>query len=220
MITNTATILFSVISLFILSNCQPNKNAEETPLTRDQIRAHKKDSLSQIKVPEESIVFVGNSIIQRLEVKKLHKEAYNFGIGGDKVSDVLERIDPILNSKPKQLFIEVGTNDLRLDKSNESLITNYNKLIEKIKEVSPETSIYIISILPVSKERGLQREIIEANKRLAFLADKYKATYIDLYSKMQEGGYLKPSYTWDGLHLTEEGYQVWYANLATYLETF
>jgi lysophospholipase L1-like esterase len=75
----------------------------------------------------------------------------NRGIGGDETDGVLLRLEEIIKSLPEKIFIMIWINDLS-HLGIDQVVTNYKKIIEKIKSQSPNTKIYIQSILPVNNK--------------------------------------------------------------------
>ena len=71
--------------------------------------AHDEEGLQQ-----GAIVFLGNSITEqgwwRLLLKRGDVE--NRGIGGDCISGMINRVQPIVDGRPKAIFIMGGANDL------------------------------------------------------------------------------------------------------------
>lgn len=60
--------------------------------------------------------------------------------------------------------------------------------------------------------------IQEINQQIRDLCKEYKVAYINLYDKMvDEDGDLKLEYTREGLHMSDEGYQVITKELKKYL---
>jgi len=105
-----------------------------------------RESLFKI-LPKESkeIIFIGNNITYRCEWSELfhNPKIKNRGINSDIISGVLLRIDEILESKPKKIFILIGINDLSANFQIQLCVDNYQKIISKIRTGSPLTSIYI-----------------------------------------------------------------------------
>ena len=95
---------------------------------------------------------------------------------------------------------------------------------------SPETHVYILSVLPVNHEKfnispQNQRyidtnQIIELNRDLEQLAKKYRnAEFIDLYPHFvdKSDNELICNLTTDGVHLNDQGYSVWKDAIAHYI---
>ena len=115
-------------------------------------------------------------------------------------------------AKPKYLVISLGTNGLSyLDK--EQFKYCYTKLLNAIKEASPDTKIIIQSIYPVTDwYKNLKNEKInEANGWLIEIATEAKVKYIDTASVLKNSnGALKEtfnSYHNDGYHINAEAYE-------------
>ena len=103
-------------------------------------------------------------------------------------------------------------------KSIDYVLEHTEKIILQIKKQSKNTTIYLQSILPInpyvvkkfSGHKNNHQKIIEANQRLKSLAKKHHLKYINLHKSMRNGKqHIKPKYTYDGLHLSEEGYKKW-----------
>lgn len=169
------------------------------------------------------IVMVGDSLTEGVNWSELvGNKVIGRGIHGDKVTDILKRIDKVTVYKPKKIFIMAGVNDISGGYSVDEMIMNYQSLISKIVKDVPETEIYIQSILPVNTDIKYYRSgfnnaiILEANKKLEELANDNNCIYIDLYNHFIDEGKLKAEYTNDGLHLTSIGYRLWRQLLSTY----
>lgn len=188
---------------------------------------------------KEAIIFAGDSITYYCQWNELFQiPILNRGISNETVEGLQRRVDEILRHHPDQLFIMVGINDLKEGKKAVQVLTDYRRLIEKIRSTSPNTQIFLQSILPVndvmwhrSWGEYLRAEVVQSipqvNKGLASIADGKKVIYIDLYSKMV----VKPSqpsqliafyskiiaapdqlnqkFTYDGIHLNAIGYIKW-----------
>ena len=106
------------------------------------------------------------------------------------------RIDKILESKPKKIFILIGINDLSADFQIQLCVANYQKIISKIRTASPLTKIYIQSLLPINNKfyRGFatNEKIRILNSKLQNLADEKQTTYIDLFSHFINSDGLTP----------------------------
>jgi len=166
-------------------------------------------------VSKGAIVFVGNSITEGGNWSEMFPEKHilNRGIGGDVSEGVLKRLDEIIRHKPSKIFICIGTNDLAAGVNQGAIIQNYRAILNEVKNQSPETKIYVQSVLPVGKNviyRHKNEKIVPLNTEIEKLCTEMKITYIDLYSSfIDETGYLNPEYTNDKLHLMGKGYSVW-----------
>jgi lysophospholipase L1-like esterase len=182
----------------------------------------------ELPVKSSDIVFLGNSITHFGEWHELfdNPNIKNRGISGDIAQGVYDRLDPILTGKPAKIFLLIGINDVSHDVSADSIVRAISKIVVKICNDSPQTKLYIQSVLPVNPDFGLflkattrGDEVLKINSGLKELCSKHNLTYIDAYSALKEevGEKLRPEYTNDGLHLLGKGYIKWAEVLRGYL---
>lgn len=175
---------------------------------------------------KNEIIFLGASIVEGANWAEMFQNPNikNRGIGGNKTADVLARLSEITASKPAKIFIQCGFNDLNHEVPQEDVLTNYSKIFTEINKASPETSLYLISLLPVRYEllgdKVKNERIIILNGKLKEMAEKRGITFIDMFSPLEEkdGNHqLAAEYTNDGLHLTADGYTRFKALLQRFL---
>lgn len=190
------------------------------------IEVRHEQKLSMFKaspVTKGAIVFVGNSITEGGNWSEMFpdKQIINRGIGGDISEGVLKRVDEIVRHQPSKLFICIGTNDIAKGISQEVIIRNYKTILQTVKTQTPETKIYVQSVLPVGKDviTGHSNEkVVPLNAEIKNLCSEMMIPYIDLYpSFTDESGYLNPTYTNDNLHLLGKGYLVWKGLIEPYV---
>lgn len=160
------------------------------------------------------IVFVGDSHTDRCEWSELFHRCgiINRGIDGDTTDGVLKRLSGITSMKPRKIFLMIGAADFIIGRSVPLITANYKMIIARIRAETPETILYIQSVLPtVYRIVPMPREQIRSlNREIKGMADNRHVVYIDLYNRMIDStGDLEPSYSIDGVHLTGRGYLVW-----------
>ena len=165
------------------------------------------------------IIFLGNSITDIGEWAELWNNinVKNRGISGDNTFGVLARLDEVASSKPAKIFILIGINDIAKGTPDSVIVSNYKKIIRRIQTSSPQTIIYVQSILPTNNEftefvrhQNKDEHIQAVNNKLKQLCVQNRLVYVDLYSSFLESpGKISKSYTNDGLHLTGEGFMLW-----------
>ena len=165
------------------------------------------------------IIFLGNSITDGGNWAELFGDlrVKNRGISADISSGVLDRLDVILKNKPAKIFLMIGVNDLARGIEVPAITANYEEIISRVKTESPQSRLYLQSVLPVNPELNMfpdhtnkSREISQLNWQLRRLAKLNGLTYVDLWSEFVDtAGILDTAYTNDGLHLTGQGYILW-----------
>jgi lysophospholipase L1-like esterase len=227
---NTACILFMAVG----GMCFDSKNSVSKKMTAFVHRPKStffmgKDLLFDVLPKDpEAIVFLGDSHTEHFYLEELLQQPHlkNRGISGDRVKRMLERLDPICAMQPKKIFIQGGINDLGTGASKEQVMENYQLLIEKLHNETPQTEIFIQSIFPtVLKSEStycnpkVNQDIRTINNYLKTNASKKGYTYIEIYDSLVLNGTLNPMYSFDGIHLTPEGYFVWAKIVKPYLKS-
>ncbi len=117
--------------------------------------------------------------------------------------------------KPEYMVITVGIENGVSYCSEEKFKEYYCKLIESLKESSPQTKIILQSIFPVSKSYEKQNpelsndRINRANLWIQEIAESESIKYLDTASILkQTNGKLNPTYdSGDGIHMNSKGFQ-------------
>jgi lysophospholipase L1-like esterase len=158
----------------------------------------------------DKIVFLGSSVTDDAEWGELFErnDIVNRGIGGDITDGVLKRIDFYLDQKPKCIFLKIGVNDIFWNFSIESIEKNYMDIIEKVR--NKHIPLYIISTNVTSDLFANYSRINQGVKKLNdFLSEKCKLfnlDFVDINANLSKNNVLSDEYTYDGMHLTSEGY--------------
>jgi len=171
------------------------------------------------------IVFLGDSLTEFCQWNELLKnnDVVNRGVGGDTTKNVLIRLDSILQSKPKKILIMIGINDIMTGADITVILDNYNKIINSIKEKTPDTKIIIQNILPItniSNHESKNIYIKEINQSISKIAKDNNIEYIDINEKLiAKDGQLNKDFTIDGIHLNAQGYDIWKQTIERYVNT-
>ena len=126
------------------------------------------DSLHEEKGIEDlsnKVVVIGDSILNNINSRGLSKlkevDVLNFPEATS--SDVLTKIDDVLNKKPASLIVHVGTNDQTKDIN---LISNVKKIVNKTNTTSPNTVLTFSSIIFRKNKKNLEKIRADNNSRL------------------------------------------------------
>lgn len=180
---------------------------------------HSKDMFDKLPDTKNEIFFLGNSITDGAEWFEIFndKRCKNRGISGDVTQGILLRLDAIIKCKPAKIFLMIGVNDLSRGLTDQEILANYEKILGRIKDESPNTLVYIESILPVNpyykqfpNHTNKTDRIKAINENLLTLALKYNYGYVDLFDLMCDNNdLLRKELSVDGLHLNYAGYMIW-----------
>ena len=187
------------------------------------IKKHKTSHLKTLPIIEGRIIMLGNSITAECEWSELleNPNILNRGVIGDGTSDILNRLDDVIAMKPKKIFLLIGVNDL-LFLPLSTITENYEKIVNQLLLETPNTKLYLESVLPVHNDfrrNGMKNEDIDIlNKNIEQIAQKQGHIFINLNEKFKntEGG-LNPEYSLDGIHLNGKGYLLFKDIISPYI---
>lgn len=183
------------------------------------------DKLNGANPLQDGILFTGSSSIRMWKdpAKDFNNpKILNRGFGGSQIIDLIENFDKvILKYHPQKIVIYSGDNDIEEGKSAEIVFGDFCVLYGMIKAKLPNVEVYYIAIKPSLNRWAKVTEIKKANTMInEYLNAKSNAAFVDIFSPMIDFTG-KPSEKWfmeDGLHMTDEGYQLWIKILAPYIK--
>lgn len=160
------------------------------------------------------VVFFGDSHIACGDFQKAFPgvRTINLGYLGEDTKGMLRRVEAIAAVQPKKVFLMGGINGLYNQSLNDFEYW-YAALIDSIHTAVPDAEIYVHTLLPVTAYSDYcdNVKIAEANKIIAKLAANQNLTLIDLHSSYAVNDALPEDMSYDGLHLTDEAYTIWYS---------
>ncbi len=212
-------IQFSSVRLIREDGRYTNYAIEGNPYDEMQYRYE-----SMISYPTD-IVFLGDSLTNKGLWEEFYPEyiVKNRGISGDTIEGVAARLESVFATKPDRIFLMIGVNDIMFGRLGSGKFENdYDGLLRELTDSDAE--IYVMSILPVGAQAEesfgseLNSWIREANGMIAEMCEDHGAHYIDVRDGFSDGaGRLRDELTYDGIHLTGEGYEIWKENLDEYI---
>lgn len=181
-------------------------------------------------IDSTTIVMLGNSLTengkdwaQRLGTTQ---KVVNRGIIGDNTVGMTERLYQITPYHPRAIFLMAGINDMVGNTSYEVVAQHVIALIEAIRQQTPQTELFVESILPIDETDGRWKtlagrtdDIPFANMLIKAYCETHGITFIDIFHRMTRGrsNQLRAELSGDGLHLTEQGYRIWAFELKKYI---
>ncbi len=183
---------------------------------------HRKNLFDMLPPKAGSIIFLGNSITAQNEWAEMfnNPNILNRGIPGDHCDGIRARLDEVLENQPSKIFLMAGVNDLAFYPPS-SVLPKYERLVEAILTKSPQTKLYLQSVLPVnnivSPTPVDNDDIRSLNEGIRKLAKTKRLVFIDLYPILLDAnGNLDAAFTQDGIHLNGAAYLKWKEVLLNY----
>lgn len=190
--------------------------------------------LNQKYSVENQTVLLGDSITDFFnwyelfyDFSKVSGQAvYNRGISGDTTDRLLERLhDNVLSIKPRNLVILIGTNDMNRNVPHSVTIENMESIIRETKKACPDVNLIIEAVYPINEkmrhrsDKRSNKKIGNINNEYSRLCEKYNCVWLDFTNQLRDDkGNLKSEYTFDGLHINAQAYEVVARNIIPLLK--
>jgi len=178
----------------------------------------------------EDAVFIGNSILNGLHENSPLSDVGTWLTkdGLDTANLELEEIetsegtttvfDALAEKQYGKVYIMLGTEEMNVN--TEEWVAGYQEVLSQIKQLQPEATIYVMSVMPVSRIKADGVDYYEPwnisvhNQALFKVCWSDGYYYLDTYGEFaDEDGYLPYEINTDGVNLTEEGYTKLYEYL-------
>ncbi|MFZ4451014.1 GDSL-type esterase/lipase family protein [Salibacterium aidingense] len=152
-------------------------------------------------------IFLGDSVLDGLA--EVLDDSRVISNAGATAQFAIEEVDQIVDKKPQDIFIMLGSDDILMpvDNPTEHSMTHYTELIEKLKEELPNVKIHVLSVTPVTegaiKKEPRYKNIPDYNEALKDMTAAEKVDYIDLSPLFNNHQNLHAD---DGIHLKADFY--------------
>lgn len=169
-------------------------------------------------------LFLGSSSIRLWDLARFFPgtETINRGFGGSQVSDVL-RFTPriVIPYEPRIVFFYAGDNDIAAGKPASRVLRDFSTFVQSVHSALPKTRIVFIAIKPSLSRWQLVDEMRRANRLIHDLSmTDERLDFVDIDAPMI-GNDRKPRrefFAEDGLHLNDNGYELWTELVRPFLE--
>jgi lysophospholipase L1-like esterase len=177
------------------------------------------------KIQTAAIVMLGDSLTEGGPWRELTgcPSIVNRGIGGDTTKDVLGRLDVVLRMQPRAVFVMIGVNDISLGIPKEATTQNFRSLLDTLESNGTRTFLnYVLPVAANYRKRRMNEAISALNAVIVGLvAGRPNVIPIDLRPLVRDAnGYLGEEFSYDGMHLSPKGYEVWRDAIAPTIADF
>jgi beta-glucosidase len=144
--------------------------------------------------------------------------AMNLGFNMDRTVNLLWRLQNgefPQNICPKYIFLMIGLNNIYMGDSPQKTAKEIKAIIQYIHATFPDVKVFLFSVLPRVDGAYLNEDIDELNMIISSYNTEPYITYCDLakYYKDNTSGVIRKYYLSDNVHLSREGYAVWFEKL-------
>lgn len=159
-------------------------------------------------IGDDSIVLLGDSITAEGQWDRLlpDRPLVNEGHPGFTTAQLVPVAERVAAGDPAVVIILTGTNDIRDGHPPTWTRERLEVLVDRLEDGSQAT-IVVQTVLPRADRSAAVRQV---NVEVRELAEQRGLGLLDLYETFDDGtGALRDHETYDGLHLTEDGYRRW-----------
>ena len=231
-------LLLCLLTVVVDADAQRRRSSRRRATPRRAVRHtggnHHAQRIAQFEreggIDSTTVVMLGNSLTENgkdwQERIGTTRNVVNRGIIGDNTVGMTDRLYQITPYHPRAIFLMAGINDMVGNTTSEQVANRVISLIEAIRSQSPQTTLFVQSILPINETDGRWRtlegrtdDIPFANMLIKAYCESHDITFVDIFPRMTRGrsNMMRPELTNDGLHLTEQGYRVWAFELKKYI---
>ncbi len=142
------------------------------------------------------------------------RNAFNFGISGDQIENVLWRlkVGQVDGLNPKLVVLMIGTNNFKTSDTDEQIAEGIHNLWREYTTRLPKAKILALGIFPRAAKSSdpFRGRVLHINQLLASFRDNPQVTFLDIGSKFLDSqGDISPDILSDFVHPTDKGYQIW-----------
>lgn len=166
-----------------------------------------------------TVLFLGDSITAQGSWQDWlpDERTANRGVNGDTTDGVLARLESVIADQPEVIVLLIGTNDFGNHRASvEHVVRGVESILVTLRRELPGVRLLLVSILP--RQAEYTAKIEAANRHLRQFVATCHAQYLDAWPALADGDHLDDRFTEDGLHLTEDGYRAYVAELLPALE--
>ncbi|MBU6230015.1 MAG: hypothetical protein KGQ93_10020 [Cyanobacteria bacterium REEB459] len=175
--------------------------------------------MARAQGPNRLSIVLGDSLSLWLPAELLPHQQFwlNQGIAGETTAQILKRLPDFAPTRPDRIHLMAGINDLKQGASDRQILSNFQHIVERLKQQHPQAQIVVYSILPTRWQSLPGDRIRSLNRSLSHLASQGGGSFVDLQPAFQDQhGQLRRELTTDGLHLAPQGYELWRTALVSY----
>ncbi|MEN8142917.1 MAG: GDSL-type esterase/lipase family protein [Thermodesulfobacteriota bacterium] len=164
----------------------------------------------------EKLLLVGDSMIEFFDWQERFPDhqVHNLGRSGESVEELRARAPQIVErfTAPDLVLVMIGTNNVAM--GNFTFLSAYEDILETFQEAYPDAVIVVNSLLPMELGYLALETVPRVNSSLKSMAVGCGAIYLDSWTAMvDKTGRVREDILEDEVHLTNQGYQVWAAEL-------
>ena len=174
--------------------------------------------MSLLPISSDDILVFGDEMVKNGEWQELlgstrvKNRGTGWGYGGDiattskMVEATYSAVEGVTKDNAKAIFVYTGTGDANGNTDIETIKTNYKALVDKIREKSPSSKLYLMSLCPTDNASKATR-ITSLNEYMQTLAGADESVkYVDIYTALASGTSTNSNFFYPSNYLGGKGY--------------
>ncbi len=144
------------------------------------------DLFKDISTDKPKNILLGDSLSHWFLPSRLPSNAtwLNQGISGDKSFQTINRLEPLRGQQVDNIYIMLGTNDIRYGSSDEDILNNIRNIISKAKTMDIVSNIIVQSILPTRLDNMPIFRIRSLNNQIKIITEQEQIKYLNVFDSM------------------------------------
>lgn len=222
---------------------EPSSSSVQEPTAKEESSAQSQSEsvpqadLSNYEVPGgewvgtdyfDDALFVGDSITEGIKIYDIMSNAKVLSYTGINLDNIFTNeviksgeskitiMDAAKAESPGKIYVLMGANSMGYDK--ETFIKGYGRLVDELKKMHPDATLYVQSILPVTAEYAKNRPefsnetIDEYNLALRQMAYDKGLPFLNVAAafKDESGALPTEASPKDGMHFSAQWYRKWF----------
>ena len=164
-------------------------------------------------VPDNTVVFIGDSLTQSLCADAVACPSVNYGIGSDTTVGVLGRLPEYRSlHRASAVVLAIGANDMKF-RDNQQIVQNYRRILQILPQAVP---LVCSAVLPVNEAMMAPGNVTNARIRdlnaslKTLCSEDSRCVFVDVGSSLVDaGGNLSAAFQdGDGVHLNNAGNRI------------
>lgn len=164
----------------------------------------------------EPVVFIGSSSIRMwatLDQDFPDLSVLNHGFGGSEYSDLIQHQQLLIEEfEPSMVVVYAGDNDIANKEEPAAIANEADLFVDGLRRIANGAPVIVLSVKPSIARWELKGKYVELNSLLRDMCENHDhAVFVDVWTPMlKRNGEVKANlFIEDGLHMNEEGYEIW-----------
>ena len=142
-----------------------NGGHEKKSTAKNDYQPNNKNINNEAIWEDNTTLIIGDSMIYGLEEEKMKRKTKIRMFRGSTIDDMYHYMTPLLQKKPKNIILHVGTNNCVKDNS-EQIVDKLRNLKDYINSILPKTKVIFSSLITRLDDAKARLAVLMTNKKI------------------------------------------------------